>query len=247
MSIALENARLFDETQRLLKETEQRAAELAVINSIQEGMAAELDFQAIVDLVGDKLRDRPEERKPEHHLVRRQGQSPSRPLQRGTWQASSSGRAAQPEAGRSLRAHAARPAGAGLEQSHGNQGRRIRGPSRNRRRHAFAREYPDPGRRSRFGRDHAGRLRARSRVRRDGSAPAQHRRRQHGRSARKCAAVRRDAAAVEGNRAARGRTRGDQQHPGRNGRRARLPGDRRPGRGQAARTVPDQRPRNPLG
>ncbi len=161
MSIALENARLFDETQRLLKETEQRAAELAVINSIQEGMAAELDFQAIVDLVGDKLRDRPEERKPEHHLVRRQGQSPSRPLQRGTWQASSSGRAAQPEAGRSLRAHAARPAGAGLEQSHGNQGRRIRGPSRNRRRHAFAREYPDPGRRPRFGRDHAGRLRAR--------------------------------------------------------------------------------------
>ena len=57
MSVALENARLFDETQRLLKETEQRAAELAVINRIQEGMAAELDFQAIVDLVGDKLRE----------------------------------------------------------------------------------------------------------------------------------------------------------------------------------------------
>ena len=57
MSVALENARLFDETQRLLKETEQRAAELAVINSIQEGMAAELDFQAIIDLVGDKVRE----------------------------------------------------------------------------------------------------------------------------------------------------------------------------------------------
>ncbi|HWZ74102.1 MAG TPA: GAF domain-containing protein [Casimicrobiaceae bacterium] len=57
MSVALENARLFDETQRLLKETEQRAAELAVINRIQEGMAAELNFQAIVDLVGDKLRE----------------------------------------------------------------------------------------------------------------------------------------------------------------------------------------------
>ncbi len=56
MSVALQNARLFDETQSLLKETEQRAAELAVINSIQEGMAAELDFQAIIDLVGDKLR-----------------------------------------------------------------------------------------------------------------------------------------------------------------------------------------------
>jgi len=57
MGVALENARLFDETQRLLKETEQRNAELAVINSIQQGMAAELNFQAIVDLVGDKLRE----------------------------------------------------------------------------------------------------------------------------------------------------------------------------------------------
>ena len=37
MGVALENARLFDETQRLLKETEQRAAELGVINSIQQG------------------------------------------------------------------------------------------------------------------------------------------------------------------------------------------------------------------
>ena len=40
MGVALENARLFDETQRLLKETEQRNAELAVINSIQQGMPA---------------------------------------------------------------------------------------------------------------------------------------------------------------------------------------------------------------
>ena len=57
MGVAIENARLFSETQRLLKETEQRAAELAVINSIQHGMAEELDFKAIVDLVGDKLRE----------------------------------------------------------------------------------------------------------------------------------------------------------------------------------------------
>src|SRR6185312_3987246 len=57
MGVALENARLFDETQVLLKETEQRAAELAVINSIQQGVSAELDFKAIVDLVGDKLRE----------------------------------------------------------------------------------------------------------------------------------------------------------------------------------------------
>ncbi len=39
MGTALENARLFDETQRLLKETERRGSELAVINSIQQGMA----------------------------------------------------------------------------------------------------------------------------------------------------------------------------------------------------------------
>jgi GAF domain-containing protein/CheY-like chemotaxis protein len=55
MSVALENARLFDETQRLLKETEQRAKELSIINSVQEGLASKLDSQAIFDLVGDKI------------------------------------------------------------------------------------------------------------------------------------------------------------------------------------------------
>nr|MCU0923635.1 GAF domain-containing protein [Burkholderiaceae bacterium] len=38
-------------------QAEQRASELAVINSIQQGMAAQLDFQAIVNLAGDKLRE----------------------------------------------------------------------------------------------------------------------------------------------------------------------------------------------
>jgi len=57
LAVALENARLFDETQRLLKETERRSSELAVINSIQQGIAKELNFQAIIDLVGDKLRE----------------------------------------------------------------------------------------------------------------------------------------------------------------------------------------------
>jgi signal transduction histidine kinase/DNA-binding response OmpR family regulator/uncharacterized protein YigA (DUF484 family) len=52
---ALENARLFEETQRLLAETEQRATELAVINSVQSGLATQLDLQAIIDLVGNKL------------------------------------------------------------------------------------------------------------------------------------------------------------------------------------------------
>ncbi|HLF74543.1 MAG TPA: GAF domain-containing protein [Anaerolineales bacterium] len=57
MSVALENARLFDETQRLLKETEERNAELAIINSVQQGLASKLDFQGIIDLVGEKIRD----------------------------------------------------------------------------------------------------------------------------------------------------------------------------------------------
>jgi len=39
MTVALESARLFDETNRLLKETEQRTAELSVINSVQDGLA----------------------------------------------------------------------------------------------------------------------------------------------------------------------------------------------------------------
>jgi serine phosphatase RsbU (regulator of sigma subunit) len=49
MSVALENARLFDQTQ-------QRNAELAVINSVQEGLASKLDMQSIYNLVGDKIR-----------------------------------------------------------------------------------------------------------------------------------------------------------------------------------------------
>ncbi len=57
MSVALENARLFDETARLLKETEQRTAELGVINSVQEGLVAQLDIQSIYDLVGEKIRE----------------------------------------------------------------------------------------------------------------------------------------------------------------------------------------------
>ncbi|MDB5222251.1 MAG: hypothetical protein JWN83_918 [Chitinophagaceae bacterium] len=57
MSVALENARLFDETTRLLKETEQRTAELAIITSVQQGLASKLDIQSIYDLVGDKIRD----------------------------------------------------------------------------------------------------------------------------------------------------------------------------------------------
>ena len=57
LSVALENVRLFDETKRLLAETNERAAELAIINSVQEGLAAKLDTQAMYDLVGDKIQE----------------------------------------------------------------------------------------------------------------------------------------------------------------------------------------------
>src|SRR5206468_6016771 len=50
MGVALENARLF-------AESEQRNAELAVINSVQAALAAELDIQGIYDAVGDKIRE----------------------------------------------------------------------------------------------------------------------------------------------------------------------------------------------
>jgi signal transduction histidine kinase len=53
MAVALESARLFAETQRLLKETEQRAGELGIINSVQQGLASKLDVQSIYELVGD--------------------------------------------------------------------------------------------------------------------------------------------------------------------------------------------------
>ena len=57
MGVALENARLFDETKRLLGETNERAAELAIINSVQQGLAAKLDMQAMYELVGDKIHE----------------------------------------------------------------------------------------------------------------------------------------------------------------------------------------------
>ena len=50
LSVALENA-------RLVHETRQRNAELALINSVQEALAGELDLQAIYDIVGDKIQE----------------------------------------------------------------------------------------------------------------------------------------------------------------------------------------------
>jgi signal transduction histidine kinase/DNA-binding response OmpR family regulator len=56
MSVALENARLFAETQRLLNEMEQRATELGTINGISQALASELQIDALIELVGEKTR-----------------------------------------------------------------------------------------------------------------------------------------------------------------------------------------------
>ena len=56
MGVALENARLFDETKRLLTETDERAAELAVINEIGSALAEQLDIRGDVELVGERIR-----------------------------------------------------------------------------------------------------------------------------------------------------------------------------------------------
>jgi len=50
LSVALENA-------RLIHETRQRNVELALINSVQAAVAAELDPQAIYEVVGDKIEE----------------------------------------------------------------------------------------------------------------------------------------------------------------------------------------------
>ena len=50
LSVALENARLFEETR-------QRNAELVLINDVQRGLAENLDMQAMYDLVGDRLQE----------------------------------------------------------------------------------------------------------------------------------------------------------------------------------------------
>ena len=50
LSVALENARLFEEIR-------QRNAELALINDVQRGLAQNLDMDAMYNLVGDRIRD----------------------------------------------------------------------------------------------------------------------------------------------------------------------------------------------
>ena len=60
-SVALEDAQAVQGLQRKVEELtaalNERVGELEVIGSIQRGVAGGLDFQGIVNLVGDKLRE----------------------------------------------------------------------------------------------------------------------------------------------------------------------------------------------
>ncbi len=55
-AIAIENARLFDDVQRLLKESEQRAAELSTINRVSQALVAESNLNALLQMVGEQMR-----------------------------------------------------------------------------------------------------------------------------------------------------------------------------------------------
>lgn len=57
MSVALENARLFNETSRLLEETHRRANELDTVNRISRALVSQLEFDALVELVGEQMRE----------------------------------------------------------------------------------------------------------------------------------------------------------------------------------------------
>ena len=55
MGVAMENARLFDETKRLLAETEMRASELKEISDVGQMLVGQLDLDRIYETMGDKL------------------------------------------------------------------------------------------------------------------------------------------------------------------------------------------------
>lgn len=54
-SVALEKARLFTETVRLLQVTKERNAELAFVNGVQEVLVSNVEMQAIYDTIGGKI------------------------------------------------------------------------------------------------------------------------------------------------------------------------------------------------
>jgi PAS domain S-box-containing protein len=56
IGVALENARLFEETNRLLQESRQRTVELATVNTISQALISERDLDSLIELVGEQMR-----------------------------------------------------------------------------------------------------------------------------------------------------------------------------------------------
>ena len=57
MSVALENARLFEETKRLLADSKQMASELNTVNRVSSALVSQLEFDALIRLVGEQIRE----------------------------------------------------------------------------------------------------------------------------------------------------------------------------------------------
>ncbi len=235
---ALENAHLFEETQRLLKETEQRNSELAIINSIQQGLASELDFQAIIDLVGDKLRQilaTPDlaiawfdEKTNLLHTMYQYEHGERMPMLVGQPRPdgpfTKMAKTRQPQIWHTAaEGDALSPVIEGTDAS--LSGVFIPIISSDRVLGSMALEN--------FERENA--------YRRKRAAPADHHRRHPGRRPGKCAPLQRDPAPAQRNRAAQQRIGDHQLHPAGAGRRAGLPGNHRPGGRQAAPDISNAR------
>jgi signal transduction histidine kinase/DNA-binding response OmpR family regulator len=56
MSVALENVRLFDESNRLLADAKQRANELGTVNNISQALTSQLNLDDLINLVGEQMK-----------------------------------------------------------------------------------------------------------------------------------------------------------------------------------------------
>ncbi len=57
MSVALERARLFEQTKVLLAQAEQRAGELATVNTLGQALSAKIELPELIRTVGEKMRE----------------------------------------------------------------------------------------------------------------------------------------------------------------------------------------------
>jgi GAF domain-containing protein len=57
MSVALESARLFEQTQKLLAQTEQRASELATVNALGQALNSKIELAELIRTLGEKIRE----------------------------------------------------------------------------------------------------------------------------------------------------------------------------------------------